>query len=121
MTSSRFAGCPRCQFRQAQKCRRTFRFVQRTGDLPEHASVSAIPSQCARIQKRARGEFIAAALKSPQAGEQIAAVHGGDVARMQRLKRLQVVPIKEMTFETLEPIHGFSVPRLRATRSSIVM
>src|SRR5205823_11831437 len=48
--------------------------------------------QGAYIQKGAGGQFIAAALESPKAREQIAAIHRRDVARMQRLQCAQVVP-----------------------------
>ena len=44
----------------------------------------------------------------------------GDVARMQRLQRAQVVPIKKMAFETLEPTQRFEraeVARLPGRRS----
>src|SRR5207249_8025148 len=49
----------------------------------------------------------AAALESPKAREQIAAIHRRDVARMQRLQCAQVVPIEEMAFETLEATDCF--------------
>ena len=42
-----------------------------------------------------------------EAGKQIPAVHGGDVTWTQRLESAQVVPIKKMAFETLEPTQGF--------------
>src|SRR5206468_6466169 len=57
--------------------------------------------------KRTRGQLIAASLEGPQAGKQIPAVHSGDVAWTQRLQRAEVIPIKEMPFETLEPIYAF--------------
>src|SRR5438874_2406906 len=41
-----------------------------------------------------------------EAGDQIAAVDCGDVPRTQRLQRAQVVPIKKMAFETLQPTQG---------------
>ena len=108
----------RGQFRQAEKRRRTFRFLEGSSDLPQHAQRVGQPAQCARIQKGPLGQLIAARLESPETGEQIAAVHGGDVARMQRLKGLQVVPIKKMTFETLEPAHRFE--RAEIARHQVV-
>ena len=112
MISSRFAGSSRGQFRQTKKRRRTFRFLHAGGDLPQHVERVGQAAQGARIEERSRGQFIAAAFESPETGEQIAAVHGRDVARMQRLELAQVIPIKEMTFETLEPIHRFERPEV---------
>ena len=45
--------------------------------------------------------------ESPKAGKQISAVYGGDVARTQRLQRVEVVPIKKMAFETFKPTYAF--------------
>src|SRR5439155_23213613 len=92
----------RGQFCQAEKRRRTFHFLWCGSDLPKHAKRVGYSTQCSRIQKRTRSQFFAAGLESPETGEQIAAVHGRDVAWTQRLQRTQVVPIKKMAFETLE-------------------
>src|SRR5213080_318711 len=108
----------RGQFRQAEKRRRTFHFLQCGSDLPEHAKRVGYSTQCARIQKRARGQIIAAALESPEAGEQIAAVYSRDVAWMQRLQRAQIVPIKKMAFKTLELAQRFQ--RAKVARHQVV-
>ncbi len=75
--------------------------------MPEHAQRVGYSAQCGLIQKRTRSKLIAAGFEGPEAGKQIPAVDGRDVARTQRLQRAQVVPIKKMAFETLEPTQGF--------------
>ena len=65
-------------------------------------SVSASPLQ-AGWPEQGRAEHIpAASLEHPQAGQQISAVDGGDVARRQRLQRLGVVPVEKMSFVALQ-------------------
>src|SRR6476619_1550018 len=51
--------------------------------------------------------FGGAGLECPQAGTQSPTVCGGDKAWTQGLQRAQIVPIKKMAFETLEPTQGF--------------
>ena len=92
----------RGQFFQLEQRRRAISFPARRHDLPQHAERIRQPAQGPPIEKRARGQFVTAALEGPEAGEQVAAVHGRDIAWMQRLEIRQVVPIEEMTFETLE-------------------
>ena len=88
------------------------------GNLPEDVQRVGYATQCARIQKGTRGQFIAARLESPEAREQIAAIHRRDIAWTQRLQRIQVVPIKKMAFETLEPTHGFE--RAKVARHQVI-
>ena len=97
----------RGQFGQAKKCRRIFRFFPPDGDLPEHVKRVGQTAQRARVQKRARRQFLATGFKSPEAGEQVSAVHRRDVAGTQRFQLADVVPVKKMAFETLEPAHRF--------------
>jgi hypothetical protein len=106
---------------QAKKRQRAFRFFHAGSDLPENAQRVGYSAQCGLIQKRTRSKLIATGFESPEAGKQIPAVDGRDVARTQRLQRAQVVPIKKMAFETLEPTQGFKRARLRSTKSSMVM
>src|SRR6185369_6012347 len=92
---------------QAKKRQGAFRFFLVGGDLTEHAERVRYSSQCRLIQKRTRGQLIAAGLEGPQAGKQIPAVYGRDVPWTQRLESAQVIPIKKMAFETLEPTQRF--------------
>ena len=75
--------------------------------MPENAQRVGYSAQRGLIQKRTRGQLIAAGLEGPQAGKQIPAVYGRDIAWTQGLQRAQIVPIKKMAFETLEPTQGF--------------
>ncbi len=118
MISSRFAGWSLVRSSKRRNAKgRSVSFVVGS-DLPEHAKRVGYSAQCGLIQKRTRGQFIAAGFESPQAGKQIAAVDGGDVAWTQRLERAQIVPIKKMTFETLEPTQRFK--RAEVARHQVV-
>src|SRR5205807_2030508 len=92
---------------QAKKRQRAFRFFHAGSDLPENAQRVGYSAQCGLIQKWTRSKLIATGFESPEAGKQIPAVDCRNVARTQRLQRAQVVPIKKMAFETLEPTQGF--------------
>ncbi|KAG0506206.1 MAG: hypothetical protein Udaeo_04150 [Candidatus Udaeobacter sp.] len=92
---------------QAKKRQRAFRFFHAGSDLPEDAQRVGYSAQCGHIQKRTRSKLIATGFESPEAGEQVPAVDCRDVARTQRLQRVQVVPIKKMAFETFQPTQGF--------------
>ena len=118
ITSSRFAGWAVVNSTKRRSAGGCSAVLQSGSDLLEHAKRVGYSAQCGSIQKGSRGQFIAARLESPEAREQIAAVHGRDIAWMQRLQRVQIVPIKEMTFETLELIHCFE--RAEVARHQIV-
>jgi hypothetical protein len=50
------------------------------------------------------GQIPAASLEDPQAGQQISAVHGRDVARRQRIQRVGFVPVEKMSFIAFQAI-----------------
>src|SRR6184192_1749353 len=106
MISSRFAGWPMVSSARRRNAEGRSACFMLGAICRSTLSVSAIPRN-ADSSRRGRRQFIATGFESPEAGKQISAVHGGDVAWTQRLQSAQVVPIKKMAFETLEPAQGF--------------
>ena len=97
----------RSELHQARKRQRMFRFLHCGTNFPHHAERVGYSTQGARVQKGARGQFIAARFEGPEAREQIATIYCRDVARLQWLQCAQLIPIKKVAFETFETTHCF--------------
>ena len=73
--------------------------------------LSRVPQSLKEIsfQDRSLNQFFKSMLQGPERAKQITAVHGGDVARFQRLQGLNVVPIQQMTLMAIQSgdgLHG---------------
>ena len=67
---------------------------------------SSIPAIHCGSRHRTGDHLPAGVAEHDQMTSEIAAVHRGDIFRLQRTQVARVVPVVEMPAETLEPIHG---------------
>ena len=76
-------------------------------DLLKYAQRVGYSAQCARIQKRTRRQFIAAASRKSRGWRADFRCPRPRRSADAKAPACQIVPIKEMAFETLEPTHCF--------------
>ena len=89
------------------------RVRRRNAFLSEHflEDFRGIPQtfEDAVIQNGSLRQLFKPVLQRPERAEKVSAVHGGDVAGLQGLQALKVVPVQQMTFVALQPgdrFHG---------------
>ena len=90
--------------RAARGARR--RWMDRRRIFPrESERVSLSPRRAALPMTGAR-RILNTLLEHPQTRQQIAAVNGRNIARVQRLESFSVVPVEQMAFVAFEPMQG---------------
>ena len=79
-------------------------------NLPQDFTGVAQPGKGFSVENRRPYQSLEPGIKRPQGPQQIAAVHGGNVARFQRRQGLNVVPIEQMALMPLQFIDRLHRP-----------